>query len=457
MRATVYASRGRAVELLPRDARELGEQEARPAEDVVLADVGPHAAHARATVVRVQGHGAMDGGGHVLDVVGVDHERIAKLVGCAGEPAQDQHAVLVIFQAMDAAGKDGAIRHVMSGINPQGCQVYSFKAPSAEERDHTYLWRSMKALPERGRIGIHNRSYYEEVLVVRVHEEILAGQQLPPKLVDRNIWQRRFREINDFERHLTDNGTTVVKFFLHVSKAEQKRRFLDRIDDEEANWKFSIGDVKERQRWDEYMRAYEAMLSATSTTAAPWYVVPADVKWFTRVAVASILWQTLADLDPEFPQALQPELPDQRLHAPLAFGGGEVEGLEDGAQVVLHRQAAEDRGLLRQIADAALGAQEHRHVGEVDVAEQHLALVGRRQAHHHVEGSGLAGAVGAEQADHLAGADVHRNVVDHVAAAVGLAQVTGGEGDAHGWVVVAAGVGGGSGAPVTRTLPLAIE
>jgi PPK2 family polyphosphate:nucleotide phosphotransferase len=216
--------------------------------------------------------------------------------------AQDQHSVLVIFQAMDAAGKDGVIRHVMSGINPQGCQVYAFKAPSAEERDHTYLWRSMKALPERGRIGIHNRSYYEEVLVVRVHEGILAAQQLPDKLKGPDIWDRRFREINNFERYLADNGTTVIKFFLHVSKEEQRRRFLARIDDPERNWKFSVGDVKERKHWDEYMRAYEAMLSATSTKSAPWYIIPADVKWFTRLAVAAILWRTLADLDPEFPK-----------------------------------------------------------------------------------------------------------------------------------------------------------
>ena len=216
--------------------------------------------------------------------------------------ARDRNAVLVIFQAMDAAGKDGVIRHVMSGINPQGCQVYSFKAPSAEERDHTYLWRSMKALPERGRIGIHNRSYYEEVLIVRVHEEILAGQQLPDALKDKGIWERRYREINDFERYLTDNGTIVVKFFLHVSKDEQKRRFLARIEDEEKNWKFSVGDVKERTHWDEYMRAYEMMLSHTSTDVAPWYVVPADHKWFTRLAVAAILWQRMADLGLAFPR-----------------------------------------------------------------------------------------------------------------------------------------------------------
>ena len=216
--------------------------------------------------------------------------------------AQDQWGVLLIFQAMDAAGKDGAIRHVLSGVNPQGCQVFSFKAPSAEERDHTYLWRSMKALPERGRIGIHNRSYYEEVLVARVHKEILAAQQLPERLKGHGIWKRRFREICDFEQYLCDNGTVIVKFFLHVSKDEQRRRFLARIDEEDKNWKFSVGDAKERAFWDDYMEAYEDMLEHTSTPHAPWYVVPADNKWFTRLAVAAILWQTMADLDLEFPK-----------------------------------------------------------------------------------------------------------------------------------------------------------
>jgi PPK2 family polyphosphate:nucleotide phosphotransferase len=234
--------------------------------------------------------------------------------------AQDTYAILLIFQAMDAAGKDGTIRHVMSGVNPQGCQVYSFKAPSAEERDHTYLWRSMKALPERGRIGIHNRSHYEEVLVVRVHQEILDAQQLPPRLKGKDIWKRRLREINNFERHLADNGTVVVKFFLHVSKEEQRRRFLERIDEEDKNWKFSLGDVQERARWNDYMRAYEDMLSNTSTRAAPWYIVPADHKWFTRLAVAGIIWQTMAALKLEYPQvtpARKRELEDaRRLLAP---------------------------------------------------------------------------------------------------------------------------------------------
>jgi len=185
--------------------------------------------------------------------------------------AQNTHAVLVIFQAMDAAGKDGTIRHVMSGVNPQGCQVYSFKAPSAEEKDQTYLWRSYKALPERGRIGIHNRSYYEEVLIARVHPEILHGQQLPPKIKkSKGIWKQRFKQINDFERYLSENGVTVIKFFLHVSKAEQKQRFLERIDDPSKNWKFAAGDAKERPFWRDYMHAYEKVLTHTITTDAPW-------------------------------------------------------------------------------------------------------------------------------------------------------------------------------------------
>jgi PPK2 family polyphosphate:nucleotide phosphotransferase len=216
--------------------------------------------------------------------------------------AQDRYAVLMIFQAMDAAGKDGTIRHVMSGVNPQGCQVFSFKAPSAEERDHTYLWRSMKALPERGRIGIHNRSYYEELLVPRVRKEVLAAQQLPEHLKGEKIWARRFREINDFERYLVDNGTVVLKFFLHVSKEEQKRRFLARIEEEDKNWKFSVNDVVERSRWNDYMRAYEDIFTYTSTRAAPWFIVPADNKWFTRLAVAAITCHTLEDLDLAYPE-----------------------------------------------------------------------------------------------------------------------------------------------------------
>ena len=217
--------------------------------------------------------------------------------------AQNQQAVLVIIQAMDAAGKDSTIRHVMSGLNPQGCQVFSFKVPSSEERDHTYLWRSVKALPERGRIGIHNRSHYEEVLVARVHPKILQNQQLPDAIKnDKDIWTRRFKEINEFERHLVHNGTMVVKFFLHVSKAEQKRRFLERIDDPTKNWKFSTVDVEERGCWKDYMRAYEDVLTETSTNWAPWYVVPADHKWFTRLAVAGILCRELESLELDYPK-----------------------------------------------------------------------------------------------------------------------------------------------------------
>jgi PPK2 family polyphosphate:nucleotide phosphotransferase len=219
--------------------------------------------------------------------------------------AQDTHSVLMIFQAMDAAGKDGTIRHVMSGINPQGCQVFNFKAPSAEERDHTYLWRSMKALPERGRFGIHNRSYYEEVLVSRVHPEIVQGQQLPEYLKDKGIWERRYREINNFERYLTDNGMVILKFFLHVSKDEQKRRFLSRIDEEDKNWKLSVNDAKERGYWEDYMRAYEDVFTHTSTKAAPWHIVPADHKWFTRLAVAGIVYSALEKLDLSFPKVTE--------------------------------------------------------------------------------------------------------------------------------------------------------
>lgn len=215
--------------------------------------------------------------------------------------AQDTYAVLVIFQAMDAAGKDGAIEHVMSGVNPQGCQVFSFKAPSAEERDHSYLWRSFKALPERGRIGIHNRSHYEEVLVARVHPEILQSQQLPAERKGPDIWRERFRQISDFERYLYENGTIPIKFFLHVSRKEQKKRFLERIDKPKKNWKFSFADAKERLLWKDYMNAYEDALSHTSTKYAPWYVVPADNKWFTRLAVADIINDHLAKLDLSFP------------------------------------------------------------------------------------------------------------------------------------------------------------
>ena len=207
--------------------------------------------------------------------------------------AQDRWAVLLIFQAMDAAGKDGAIKHVMSGVNPQGCQVYSFKAPSSEDLDHDYLWRCMKCLPERGRIGIFNRSYYEETLVVRVHPEFLEKQKLPPELVTKDIWKERFQDIRSFERYLTRNGVVIRKFFLHVSKKEQKKRFLERIENPEKNWKFSANDAKEREHWDEYMEAYEDMIRNTATKEAPWYVVPADNKWFTRVVVAAAVIDAL--------------------------------------------------------------------------------------------------------------------------------------------------------------------
>ncbi len=216
--------------------------------------------------------------------------------------AQDKWAVLIIFQAMDAAGKDGAIEHVMSGINPQGCQVFSFKAPSTEDLDHDYLWRCMKCLPNRGHIGIFNRSYYEEVLVVRVHPALLGKQKLPEKLVRKKIWQDRFEDIRNFERYLTRNGVVVVKFFLHVSKKEQKRRFLERIDNPLKNWKFSSSDASERDYWDDYMAAYEEMIQETASKEAPWYVVPADNKWFTRVVVAGAVIDTLANLDLDYPK-----------------------------------------------------------------------------------------------------------------------------------------------------------
>ena len=216
--------------------------------------------------------------------------------------AQDRWGVLLVFQAMDAAGKDGTIKHVMSGVNPQGCQVYSFKAPSAEDLDHDFLWRCMKCLPERGRIGIFNRSYYEETLVVRVHRELLAKQTLPPELVTKDIWNERFQDIRSFERYLTRNGVLVRKFFLHVSKKEQKRRFLERLENPEKNWKFSANDIKERAFWDDYMTAYEDMIRNTTTKEAPWYVVPADNKWFTRVVVAAAIIDALASLDLHYPK-----------------------------------------------------------------------------------------------------------------------------------------------------------
>lgn len=215
---------------------------------------------------------------------------------------QDRWSVLLIFQAMDAAGKDGTIKHVMSGINPQGCQVSSFKAPSSEDLDHDYLWRCTKQLPERGRIGIFNRSYYEETLVVRVHPEFLAGQKLPEECVTKNIWDERFQDIRSFERYMHRNGTIVRKFFLHVSKEEQQKRFLARLDEPNKNWKFSVNDAKERGYWDDYMKAYEDMIRNTATADSPWYVVPADNKWFTRVVVAAAVIDALASLNLHYPK-----------------------------------------------------------------------------------------------------------------------------------------------------------
>ncbi|EKQ67032.1 Polyphosphate:AMP phosphotransferase [Leptolyngbyaceae cyanobacterium JSC-12] len=217
--------------------------------------------------------------------------------------AQNTYGLLCIFQAMDAAGKDSTIKHVMSGVNPQGCQVFSFKQPSAEELDHDYLWRYAKSTPERGRIGIFNRSYYEEVLVVRVHPNLLENQQLPLKLKKNpNIWEQRFEEINHFEKYLVNNGVIILKFFLNVSKEEQKKRFMERLNLPEKNWKFSVSDVKERQLWDEYMAAYEAVFNHTSTEWAPWYIVPADRKWYMRLIVAGIIYQTLENLGLNYPE-----------------------------------------------------------------------------------------------------------------------------------------------------------
>jgi len=229
--------------------------------------------------------------------------------------AQDSWALLLIFQAMDAAGKDGAIKHVMSGVNPQGCQVFSFKAPSAEELDHDYLWRTMKCLPERGRIGIFNRSYYEEVLVVRVHPELLTAQHIPGSLVTKHIWNERYEDICAVERYLARNGVVILKFFLNLSKKEQKKRFLARLDQPEKNWKFSAADIHERSYWDDYMEAYEDMIRHTATDQAPWHVIPADNKWFTRIAVASAIVDALEGLDLSYPKvsdAKKKELADAR-------------------------------------------------------------------------------------------------------------------------------------------------
>ena len=234
--------------------------------------------------------------------------------------AQDRWSVLLIFQAMDAAGKDGAIKHVMSGVNPQGCQVYSFKSPSSEDLDHDYLWRCLKCLPERGRIGIFNRSYYEETLAVRVHPEFLEHQKLPRELVTDKIWEHRFKDIRNVERYLTRNGVAICKFFLHVSKDEQKRRFLARLDDPDKNWKFSASDAKSRGYWDDYMKAYEETIRNTATEYAPWYVVPADNKWFTRVVVAAAVIKTLASLRLAYPKVNEAKLKDLEAARQMLMG-----------------------------------------------------------------------------------------------------------------------------------------
>jgi PPK2 family polyphosphate:nucleotide phosphotransferase len=224
--------------------------------------------------------------------------------------AQQQWALLLIFQAMDAAGKDSVIKHVMSGVNPQGCQVYSFKQPSTEELNHDYLWRTMQRVPERGRIGIFNRSYYEEVLVVRVHPDILAKERIPPRLVGKNVWQDRFEDVHAFERYLSRNGVVIRKFFLNVSKEEQKKRFLARLDEPEKNWKFSAADVHEREYWDDYMQAYEEMIQKTASPHAPWYVVPADHKWYTRLIVAAAVVEALEGLKLSYPRLSASERKD---------------------------------------------------------------------------------------------------------------------------------------------------
>jgi PPK2 family polyphosphate:nucleotide phosphotransferase len=240
-------------------------------------------------------------------------DRLARVLGRMIELqdvlyAHNRWAVLLVFQAMDAAGKDSAIKHVMSGLNPQGTQVYSFKRPSDEELDHDYLWRTTRALPERGRIGIFNRSYYEEVLVVRVHPEILSGQRLPGPLVTRDIWKDRYEDITAFERYLSRNGTQILKFFLHVSKEEQRRRLLARLDQKAKNWKFQASDLGERERWDDYMDAYEQALSKTATRHAPWFVVPADHKWFTRLVIAELVVQALERLDLSYPRVSKEQM-----------------------------------------------------------------------------------------------------------------------------------------------------
>jgi PPK2 family polyphosphate:nucleotide phosphotransferase len=238
--------------------------------------------------------------------------------------AQDQWGVLLVFQAMDAAGKDGVIKHVMSGINPQGCQVFSFKAPSAEDLDHDFLWRTSRCLPERGRIGIFNRSYYEEVLVVRVHEDILAKQKLPRQLISKHIWDERYQDIRTFERYLARQGYLILKFFLHVSKKTQKERFLERLDNPEKNWKFSATDAKERNYWKDYMKAYETLIRETAAPHAPWFVVPADKKWFTRLVVAAATHHAMEKLHLAYPEVDEAKKRDLKA-ARVALGGDAAE------------------------------------------------------------------------------------------------------------------------------------
>ena len=248
-------------------------------------------------------------------------KRLAELQGRLY--AQDRWSLLLVFQAMDAAGKDGTIKHVMSGVDPTGCQVFSFKAPSAEELDHDYMWRSLKCLPERGRIGIFNRSYYEEMLVVRVHPELLHAQKLPPQQVTDDIWKERFEDVRNIEKYLGRNGVVIRKFFLHVSKDEQKRRFLERLQRKDKNWKFSMADAKERNFWDDYQRAYEDMIQHTASDEAPWYVVPADHKWFTRLVVAGAIIDALEDLELKYPTVDEHKREELRLvQAELEREGG---------------------------------------------------------------------------------------------------------------------------------------
>ena len=257
--------------------------------------------------------------------------------------AQDHYAVLLIFQAMDAAGKDSAIKHVMSGVNPQGCQVFSFKAPSAEELDHDFLWRANRCLPERGRIGIFNRSYYEETLVVRVHPELLQRQHLPPHLVTGKIWEQRFEDINAYERYLARNGVVVRKFFLNVSRKEQKKRFLERLQEPEKNWKFSATDVEERGHWDEYMSAYEEMIRNTATPHAPWYVVPADYKWVTRLIVADAAVDALKGLKLHYPEVDKSKRAAlEAARATLESEGGRAGPAEDEPVVKEERERFDD-------------------------------------------------------------------------------------------------------------------